>query len=102
MKRRRLLLEEVVEGFAGVGRARRGGIGGGLRRGNGGRSGVLFDGHADREKGAVVAGVFGKDALGDGLGTLEAGTGVEIHALLTGVQLDAATGAFALGVEAGE
>jgi len=102
-KERGLFFEEVFEGLAGgVGTSLRGFGGGGPRRGEGGGGGVLLNSPAEGEKGAVVEGVFGEDALGDGLHALEAGAGVEVHALFAGVEVDGATGALAVGVEAGE
>ena len=73
-----------------------------MGRGRGGWSSVLLDGPAEGEKGTFVARVLRKDAVRDGLHALEARAGVEIHALLAGVEVDGATGALAVGVEAGE
>ena len=84
----KLFLEEVLEGLAGVVGARRGssGSGGhlsGLGVGRGG--GVLFDGHAKFVELAVVLGVLGSDAFGNGLRALELGAGIEEAALLAAV-----------------
>src|ERR1700724_3308680 len=69
---RQLLLEEVLEGLAGVVVARRGSRGG---RGVaflrvGGRGGVFLDGGAEFVESAVVLSVLGREALGNGLGAL--------------------------------
>ena len=86
----RLLLEEVVEGAAGVVGARRTcGERRGRRLGRGGR-GVLFDRGAKFVERAIVAHVFARDALGHGLHALEARGAIEIAALLAGVQIEGA------------
>src|ERR1035438_785772 len=80
-----LLLEEILEGLAGVvvtrrcdwNRLRF------LRVGGGG--GGLFYCGAKFVKSAIVLGVLGGDALGDRLGALELGAGIEEAALLAAV-----------------
>ena len=95
--------EEVFEGLAGVGGARwgwrrTGGCGRlGVRRGGG----VFFDGHAKFVEGAIIFGVLGGDALGDGLRALELDAGIEEAALFAGVKFELAFGACAVWVEAG-
>src|SRR5208282_374568 len=96
-----LLFEEVLEGLASVIGARRGSAGGnlgGLGVGSGG--GVFFDRHAELIEFAVVLGVLGSDAFGNGLGTLELRAGIEEAALLATVKLELALGTLAVGVEA--
>ena len=63
--------------------------------------GVLFHGGAELIEFAVVAGVLGSDAFGDGLRALELSSGIEETALFTAVKLETALGAFAVGIEAG-
>ncbi len=96
-----LLLEEVLEGLAGVVVARRrgGGCGSSLLR-VGGRGGILLYGRAKLVELAGVLGVLGRDALGDGLRALKLGAAVEEAALLATVQLEGALGTLAVGVEA--
>ena len=65
------------------------------------RRGVFFDGGAKFVEFAVVAGILGSDALGDGLRALELRGGVEEAALLATVELKTALGTFAIGIEAG-
>jgi len=72
---------------------------GGLRVGRG--SGIFFDGHAEFVELAIVAGILGSDALGDGLGALELGAGIKEAALLAAVKFELALRAFAVGVESG-
>ena len=67
-----------------------------VRRGRG----VFFNRGAEFVEFAVVAGVLGSDALGDGLRTLELRGGVEEAALFATVKLKAALGTFAVGIEA--
>jgi len=101
---RELFLEEILEGLAGIIGARRAwGCGGGYLRRLcvGSRGGVFFDGHAEFVELAIVFGVLGSDALGDGLSALELGAGVEEAALLATVKLELALGTLAVGVEAG-
>ena len=73
-------------------------LGSGGWRGSDG-SGVLFDGHAQLEKGALVLGVLFHDGLGNRLGALELRAGIEIHALFAAVNLVAATRAGAIRIE---
>jgi hypothetical protein len=97
-----LLLEEVFEGLARVAVARGGsGCGGGSFLGVGGWGGVLLYRGAEFVEGAIVFGVFGSDALGNGLRTFKLGAGVEEAALLAAVQLELAFGALSVGIEAG-
>jgi hypothetical protein len=77
-----LLLEQIFERLAGVVGAQAGG-----------RGRLFFAGHADFEEGAIIADIFFRDALFDRLHTLEAAAGIEIHALLAGMQFEAALGA---------
>ena len=99
-----LLFEEIFERLAGIVGARRGWRGGGrYLRGLriGGRSRVFFNGHAEFVELAVVLGVFGGDAFGDGLRTLELSAGIEEAALLAAVKFELALGTLAVRVEAG-
>jgi len=101
---RRLLFEKILEGLAGVVGARRRGAGGsrdlrGLSVGSGG--GVFFNGHAEFVELAVVFGVFGSDAFGDGLGALELGAGIEEAALFAAVKFELALGTLTVGIETG-
>src|SRR5262249_11817888 len=66
----------------------------------GGRCGVLLDGHAKLVEFAVVLGILGRNALGDGLSAFKLGAGIEEATLLAAVQLEIALGALAVGVEA--
>ena len=68
--------------------------------GVGGWGGVFFDGGAELIEFAVVLGVFGGDALWNGLGAFKLGAAVEEAALLATVQLEGALGALPVGVEA--
>jgi|HubBroStandDraft_5_1064220.scaffolds.fasta_scaffold09547_3 hypothetical protein len=79
---RGLLFEEILECLAGVV---------GAQAGWGG--GFLFAGDADFVERAVVARIFLGYALGDRLHALEAASGIEIHALLAGMEFEAALGA---------
>ena len=95
--------EEVFEGLAGVGGARWGWgrtCGGGRLRVRS-RGGIFFDGHAEFVEGAIIFGVLGSDALGDGLRAFELDAGIEEAALFAGVKFELAFGACAIGVEAG-
>jgi hypothetical protein len=97
----RLLLEEILEGLAGIavaGRRRRC-TGSPLLRVRGG-GGVLLDGGAKLIERAIVLGVLGCDALGNRLDTLKLRAAVEKAALFATVQLEAALGALTVGVEA--
>src|SRR4029077_18065121 len=84
-----LLLEEVLEGLAGIVVARgRGGGGRGtallcVRSGGG----VFLHGGAGFVKGAVVLGVLGGDALGNRLGALKLRGAIEETTLLAAMQL---------------
>jgi len=75
--------------------------GGGHLGGLGVRSwrGVFFDGHAELVKLAVVLGVLGSDAFGDGLRALELGAGIKETALLATVEFKLAFGTLAVRVE---
>src|SRR5260370_20129874 len=96
-----LLVEEVLEGLAGVVVARRGRRGGvsSLLRVGGGR-GVFFHGGTKFVEGAVVLGVLGRDALWDRLRALKLRGAVEVEALFATVQLESAFGTLAVGVKA--
>ena len=99
-----LFFEKVFESLARVGGTRRSGFrDGGLLRwlgvGRGRR--VFFDGRAKFVKSAGVLAVFGRDAFGDRLRTLELRAGIEEAALLAAVEFEAALGALAVGIEAG-
>jgi hypothetical protein len=99
-----LLFEEILEGLARVERARGRGFRGccclrGLRIAGG--CGVFFNGHAKFVERARVFGIFGRDALGDGLRTFELRAAIEEAALLAAVKLEIALGALAVGIEAG-
>ena len=99
---RALLLEEVFEGLARVVVAgRRGRRGGGRFLGIRRRSRVLFHRGAKFVERAIVFGVFGRDALRNGLRALKLRAGIEEAALLAAVQFELAFGAFAVGIEAG-
>ena len=89
--------------MAGVGGARWGWgrASGGGRLGVGRGGGVFFNGHAEFVEGAIIFGVLGSDALGDGLRAFELDAGIEEAALLAGVKFELAFGAGAIGVEAG-
>ena len=63
--------------------------------------GIFFDGHAKFVEGAGVLGVFGRDAFLDRLGTFELSAGIEEAALLAAVQVSAALGTRAVGIESG-
>ena len=88
--------------MAGVGGARWGWrrTCGGGRLGVRSRGGSFFNGHAEFIEGAIVLGVLGGDALGNGLRAFELDAGVEEAALFAGVKFELAFGAFAIGVEA--
>ena len=95
--------EEVFEGLAGVGGARRRwrrSCGRG-RLGVGSGGGIFFNGHAEFVEGAIVFCVLGGDALGDGLRAFELDAGIEEAALFAGVKFELALWACAVGVEAG-
>ena len=104
LQKRNLLLEEVLEGLAGVvgasWRRRSGNVGGAGLHVRGGRR-VFLHGHAEFVELAIILDVFGRDAFGDGLSTLELRTAVKEAALLAAVQFEVALGALAVGVEAG-
>jgi len=97
---RRLFLEEVVEGLAGV----HGPRGRNLRLNLRGlrvrsRRGVLFDGRSEFVEGAIVLGVLGRDALGDRLGALKLGAAIEKTALFAAMKFEAALGTLSVGIE---
>jgi hypothetical protein len=96
-----LLLEEILEGLSGVIVARRGwrGGSGGSLLGVGGGCGVFLYGGAKLVELAGVLGIFGRDALGDGLRAFKLGAAVEEAALLATVQLEGAFGTLTVGVE---
>ncbi|MEK7333997.1 MAG: hypothetical protein AAB222_01585 [Candidatus Binatota bacterium] len=75
-----LFPEEVSKGAPSVFRA----------HGGGRRSGL--DRHAERKKGALVASVLVGDVLRDGLRTLKPVAGIEVGALLAGMQFRLAVG----------
>lgn len=87
--RERLLLEEILEGLAGV-------VGPG-----GARRGLALDCYPGRVKGAIVPRVFLRDALRNRLSALEPARRVEIRALLAAVELNSALWAFAVRVVTG-
>ena len=97
-----LLLEQILEGLAGVRVARRRrGSGTGRRRLSIGRwRGIFFDGRAEFVELARILRVFGRDALRDRLGAFELRAGIEKAALLAAVQFGLALGACAVGIEA--
>ena len=100
-----LLLEEILEGLASVGRP----AGNGFRKRCGdlrgllirSRRGVLFDGGAEFVKLAIVFAVLGGDALRDGLRTFKLRAGIEKTALFAAMKFGVALGAGARGIEAG-
>src|ERR1700704_132395 len=96
------LLKQVLESLAGVAVTGRGG-GCGSRGflGVRGGGGILFYCVANFVECAVILRVFGSDALGNGLGALELGAGVEESALFAAVQFHLAFRAFTVGIEAG-
>ena len=63
--------------------------------------GIFLDRGAELVELAVVAGVLGSDAFGDGLRALELRGRIEEAALFATVELEAALGTFAVGIEAG-
>ena len=81
-----LFLEEALESLACV-----------LRAADAGRSGLALHPHPQREEGALVGGVFARDALGDGLLALVTRGGVEIRALFARMQRPTALPAQARG-----
>ena len=99
--RPKLLFEEVFEGLAGVVGTRWGWcrVSGGLRVRSG--RGIFLNCHTKFVKGAGVLGVLGRDTLGNRLGALESGSGIEKAALLATVQLELALGALAIGIKTG-
>src|ERR1700719_4856938 len=97
-----LLLEEVIEGLAGIVVARRGSRGGravALLRVGGGR-GVFLHGGAEFVEGAVVLGVLGRDALRNRLGAFKLSGAIEETALLAAMELQSAFWTLAGGVHA--
>ena len=90
--------------MASVGGTRRSGFrDGGLLRwlGVGRGRGVFFYGGAKFVEGAGVLAVFGRDALGNRLRTLELRAGIEEAALLAAMKFEMALGALAVGIETG-
>src|SRR5262249_34997599 len=61
---------------------------------------ILFHGRAEFVEGTVVSRILFRDALGDGLGALKPRAGVEVNALLAAMELEAATRALAVRIEA--
>src|ERR1700723_99394 len=80
-RRRALLLEQILERLAGV-------VGAHADR----RGRFFFAGHANFVERAIVARVFFGDSLFDGLHALKTASGIEIHALLAGVEFEGALG----------
>jgi hypothetical protein len=101
-----LLLEEIFEGLAGVGRT----AGSRLRESGGDlrrlliRSwrGVFLNGGPEFVELAVVLAVFGSNAFGDRLRTLKLRAGIEEAALFAAMKFGVALGAGAVGVETGD
>jgi hypothetical protein len=98
---RKLLLEEILKGFARV----VGTSSGWSRSGRGGsvvyRRSIFFDGHAQFKERAIVLGVFLRDAFWNGLGAFKLLASVEVDALFAGVHLSVASGTLASRIEAG-
>src|SRR5438552_1305284 len=98
----RLFLEEVFEGLARIGVARRSG---GRRRARSVRlsirrwRSIFFNGHAEFVKGTGVLCVLRRDAFRDRLGAFKLRAGIEKAALFAAVQFELALGTRALGVE---
>jgi len=80
---RSLLLEEIFEGCAGIH---------GL--GRTGRGGFLFYANSHGKERALVAFIFARDSLGDGLGAFEAAGSIEIRTLAAGVKFETALRTF--------
>jgi len=101
---RRLFLEQIFEGLAGVKRARRHSF---RNRGClcglliGSWSGVLLHGHAKFIELAAVLAILGSDAFGNGLHAFKLGAGIEEATLLAAVQFGITFGAGAIGIETG-
>src|SRR5580658_2171360 len=94
----KLLLEEVFEGGAGVVGFRCGRRGRSVRGVGDGRR-IFLHGHAKFEKRAVVLGVFFRNAFGNRLRALELFSGIEVDALLAGMQLEIAARARGVRIE---
>jgi len=99
--RQRLLLEEIVEGAAGIVGAR----GACCERrwrglGRGGR-GVLFDRGAKFVERAIVLQIFARDALEHGLHALKARGAIEIAALLAAMKIEGAARALRVWIDVG-
>jgi len=98
----RLFLEEVFEGLARIGVARRSG---GRRRARSVRlsirrwRSIFFNGHAEFVKGTGVLCVLRRDAFLDRLGAFELRAGIEKAALFAAVQFGLALGALPVGIE---
>src|SRR6185437_374059 len=93
----RLLLEEILKSLACIVRSRGGG-GGRSTLGVGYGRSVLFDGHAQLVKGAIVFRILFCNALRNRLRALELFSGIEMNALLARVQLEMAARTLAVGV----
>src|SRR5581483_7921892 len=83
------LLKEVFEGTPGVFRA------------YAAAGGFPFHRHFQCEKRAVVGGILASDAGGNGLAAFESRGGIEVRALLAGVQCRAALGTASRGIRHG-
>jgi len=81
-----LFLKEALERLARV-----------FRAADAGRGGLALHPHPHREEGALVGGVLARDALGDGLLALVTRGGIEVRALLAGMQRPSALAAQARG-----
>src|SRR5271167_3515861 len=73
------LLKEALERLARI-----------FRAADAGRGGLALDAHPHGAEGALVGGVLARDALGDGLLALVTRGGIEVRALLAGMQRSAA------------
>src|SRR5207249_51503 len=95
------VFEKVLEGLAGIVGARRWSrrSPGGLRVGSGRR--IFFDGHPELVKRAVVACIFGRNALTNWLRAFKLRAGIKKAALLAAMQFELALRTFAVGIETG-
>src|SRR5580704_17683906 len=59
-----------------------------------GRGGFFFDPNPHGKKSALIALIFARDSLGDGLGAFEAAGSIEVRTLAAGVQFEAALRTF--------